>query len=183
MESFDFILDYQTSGFRLAYSILHDEADAEDALQDAMISAYLKYATFHGVSFRSWFLTIVRNRCYDLLRKKRNRQVTSLDHDDFSGDNQDNYEKEASQAHKDLPLEQWVEQQEMVESVYHCMNRLPVDYEKAIFLVDVQGLGYSEAAEKVGRPVGTVKSRLARGRAQIMQMMENTPFSARPLSA
>jgi RNA polymerase sigma-70 factor, ECF subfamily len=182
MESFDFIANYQSSGFRLAFSILHDEADAEDALQEAMIRAYINYSSFRGISFRSWFLTIVRNRCYDFLRRKKNRLVTSLDGNYYTCDNQDAYEMSTWQTAKDLPLEQRLEQEETLDNVYHCLARLPGDYRKAIFLVDIQGMGYSEAAEKLGKPVGTVKSRLARGRAKIQNMVENFATSL-PLSA
>jgi len=183
MESYDFLLSYRVSAFRLAFSILRDEADAEDALQDAMISAYTKYSSFRGDSFRSWFFTIVRNRCFDVLRHKRIRPVTSLDTNDYTWDNQDAHEMNSCLVHKDLPLEQKLEQQEAVERVCQCLGQLSGDYRKAIFLVDIQGMGYSEAAKVIGRPVGTVKSRLARGRAQITQMLNETPATSRPLSA
>jgi RNA polymerase sigma-70 factor (ECF subfamily) len=169
---------YQNAAFRLAFSILHDEADAEDALQDAMVSAYLKYSTFRGVSFRSWFLTIVRNRCYDELRHKGSHPVTSLDYNYNTRENADFLEAASFRAQKSLSPEQWVEQQEAVEAVCRCVDRLPADYRKAVILVDIQGMDYSEAAQALGRPVGTVKSRLARGRAQVLQMLSLPPAAS-----
>ena len=163
------VLAHQNTAFRLAFSILHDEADAEDALQDAMVSAYLKFGSFRGVSFRSWFLTIVRNRCYDELRRKGHHPVTSLDTHYNTEENEDALEAASFQAQKGLSPEQWVEQREAIEAVYHCAWQLPPDYRKVVLLVDFGGMDYSEAASALGRPVGTVKSRLARGRAQILQ--------------
>lgn len=169
---------YQNAAFRLAFSILHDEADAEDALQDAMVSAYLKYSTFRGVSFRSWFLTIVRNRCYDVLRHKGSHPETSLDYHYNIRENADDLDAASFRAQKSLSPEQWVEQQEAVEAVCRCVDRLPIDYRKAVILVDIQGMDYSEAAQALGRPVGTIKSRLARGRAQILQMLSLPPAAS-----
>jgi RNA polymerase sigma-70 factor, ECF subfamily len=166
---------HQNEALRLALSILHDEADAEDALQDAMVSAYLKYATFRGVSFRAWFLTIVRNRCYDELRHKGSHPVSSLDYNYNTCENSDDLDAASYRSQKGLSPEQWVEQQEAVEAVCRCVERLPVDYRKAIILVDIQGMDYSEAAQALGRPVGTVKSRLSRGRAQVIQMLGLPP--------
>ncbi len=116
---------YQAAAFRLACSILHDEADAEDALQDAMVSAYLKYPTFRGVSFRSWFLTIVRNRCFDELRHKGSHPETSLDMHGDTSENADVLEAVSFREQKSLSPEQWVEQQEAVDAVCRCVEPPP----------------------------------------------------------
>ena len=166
---------YQAAAFRLAFSILHDEADAEDALQDAMVSAYLKYGTFRGDSFRAWFLTIVRNRCFDELRRKGRHSVTSLDYNYNTCENAFDLDAASYRAQKGLTPEQWIEQQEAVEAVCRCVDQLPADYRKAVILVDIQGMDYSEAAQVLGRPVGTIKSRLSRGRAQVLQMLGLPP--------
>jgi len=173
--------DHQAAAFRLAFSILHDQADAEDVIQEATVSAYLKYESFRGGSFRAWFLTIVRNRCYDELRRKGSHPVTSLDYDCHAWDNADDLDTLSYRAQKGLSPEQWVEQQEAVEAVYRCVEQLPADYRKAVILVDIQGMDYSEAAQTLGRPVGTVKSRLSRGRAQVIQWLGQAPAGpARP---
>ena len=156
------IQNYQTLAFRLAFSILRDEEDAADAIQDATINAYLKFSTFRGISLRSWFLTIVRNRCYDALRHHLKNATTSLDY------NYNTWEEDALEAtsfhdDKSLTPEQWVEQKETVSAICRCVDQLPADYRKVIVLVDIQGMDYSEAARVLGRPVGTIKSRLARG--------------------
>ncbi len=165
------ILANQNSAFRLAYSILHNEADSEDAIQDASINAYLKYSSFRGISFRSWFLTIVRNRCYDALRRHGKYVTTSLDYNYNTCENEDVLELSSFREEKGLSPEQWVEQRETVAAICRCVDQLPADYRKAMVLVDIQGLDYSEAAQMLGRPVGTIKSRLARGRAQVKHML------------
>jgi RNA polymerase sigma-70 factor (ECF subfamily) len=162
--------NYQTLAFRLAFSILHDEEEAADALQDATISAYLKFSTFRGISLRSWFLTIVRNRCYDALRHHMKNATTSLDYN-YNTWAEDTIE--TTYLHDDMSLtpEQWVEQKETVTAICECVDQLPNEYRKVIVLVDIQGMDYAEAARVLGRPVGTIKSRLARGRAQVHRML------------
>jgi RNA polymerase sigma factor (sigma-70 family) len=169
---------HQAAAFRLAFSILHDEADAEDVLQEATVSAYLKYGSFRGGSFRAWFLTIVRNRCFDELRRKGSHPVTSLDFDSHARENTDELDTVSYRAQKNLSPEQWVEQQEAVEAVCRCVQQLPLDYRKAVILVDIQGMDYTEAAQALGRPVGTVKSRLSRGRAQVVQWLDQAPVGS-----
>ena len=168
---------HQAAALRLAFSILHDEADAEDVLQEATVSAYLKYGSFRGSSFRAWFLTIVRNRCFDELRRKGSHPVTSLDYECQTGENIDVLDAVSYRAQKNLSPEQWVEQQEAVAAVCRCVEQLPADFRKAVTLVDIQGMDYTEAAQALGRPVGTVKSRLSRGRAQVIQMLDLPPAS------
>ena len=168
---------HQAAALRLAISILHDEADAEDVLQEATVSAYLKYGGFRGGSFRAWFLTIVRNRCFDELRRKGSHPVSSLDYDYLTRENADDLDAVSYRTQKSLSPEQWVEQQEEVAAVCRCVDQLPADYRKAIILVDMQGMDYTEAAQALGRPVGTVKSRLSRGRAQVLQWLDQAPAS------
>lgn len=165
------ILANHNCAFRLAYSILHNQADAEDAIQDASINAYLKYSTFKGISFRSWFLTIVRNRCYDSIRRHKKYVTTSLDYNYNTRENEDVLESSSFKDEEDLSPEQRVEQNETVRAICQCVDQLPVNYRKAMVLVDIQGMDYAEAARILGKPVGTIKSRLARGRAQVQQML------------
>jgi RNA polymerase sigma-70 factor (ECF subfamily) len=125
-------------------------------------------------------LTIVRNRCFDVLRHKESHPATSLDYNYNTSENADDFDTASFRAQKSLSPEQWVEQQEAVEAVCRCVDRLQADYRKAIILVDIQGMDYSEAAQALGRPVGTVKSRLARGRAQVLQMLSLLPGASSP---
>ncbi len=158
------ILVYQDTVYNQAYRMLSDDAAADDAAQNAFISAYNHLQNFRGGSFRAWLLRIVTNGCYDELRRRQRRPTTSLEPLDDTGEEMESPEWLADTSN--LPEDQ-VEQQELRQAISECLERLPDEFRAAVVLVDVQGLDYSEAAEVLGKPVGTVKSRLARARLRL----------------
>jgi RNA polymerase sigma-70 factor (ECF subfamily) len=160
------VLEHQDSAYNLAYYLLGDPDLAEDVTQKAFLNAYLKFCTFQGDSFRAWILTIVRNACYDELRLSKRRRVLSID-DLEEEDAGDSIWLEAS---RQVPTpEQAFDSRETQDLIEKALATLREEYREVLVLVDLQGLEYQAAAQVIGRPVGTVKSRLARARRQLME--------------
>ncbi len=155
------VLLYQSMAYNLAYRILSDQDAAADATQDAFLSAFKAMRKFRGGSFKAWLLRIVTNACYDQLRIKQRRPTSSLD----------DLPVEANHTHylRD-PAEQpetFVERQELNRVIQAGISTLPMEQRAVLVLSDVQGLSYEEIAQTMGLSLGTVKSRLSRGRAKL----------------
>jgi RNA polymerase sigma-70 factor (ECF subfamily) len=159
------VVHYQSLAFNVAFRILSDPDAAADATQDAFLSAYRAMSRFRGGSFRSWLLRIVTNACYDQLRVKKRRPTTSLDAD------------------PDLDWEEWTvdegerpeefaERQDLSRMIQQVLEALPDDQRTVVVLSDIQGLRYGEIAETLGISLGTVKSRLNRGRRKLRDLLQ-----------
>ncbi len=163
---------YQTLAYNVAYRTLGHAEDAADATQDAFLSAFRAIGDFRGGSFRGWLLRIVVNACYDARRRGQRRPATSMDAIvEELGD--------APWADERAPdPESVVLTHEVRVAIERALDRLPDDQRVALVLVDVQGLSYDEAAEAMECPVGTVRSRLARARARVRDLLvESGNFS------
>jgi RNA polymerase sigma factor, sigma-70 family len=133
---------------------------AEDATQEVFLAAYRNIQRFRGGVFRAWLLRIAANACTDELRRRRRRPQISLDADDSAGSAFDLPDTSSSP-------EDWALRREMVSYIQAALMRLPTDQRVAVVLRDVQGLSYEETAEILDVSLGTVKSRLSRGRARL----------------
>ena len=164
------VLEYQSRAYNLAYRFMSDPASAADVTQDAFISAFRGLGKFRGGSFRSWLLRIVVNACYDELRRRKRRPASSLD--EFSDDG-DRLLVEAgtSFSHESQKPEHEVERSELRAAIEQCFDELPPEFKAVAVLVDVQGFDYKEAARVINKPVGTVKSRLARARGRLRECL------------
>mgnify|MGYP003573417277 CR=1 FL=1 len=154
---------YQATAQRVAQHIMRTEEAAADAVQDALIKAHRAMPRFKDGNFRSWLLRIVTNTCYDHLRRQRRRAAVSLDElvDDIGlelpGEAKDITEDPAKLAmHR-----------ENMDTILEAIDSLPAWHRNVVLLVDVHGYDYAEAAEALGLPLGTVKSRLSRARSAL----------------
>jgi RNA polymerase sigma-70 factor (ECF subfamily) len=171
LESFNtLVLSYQVNVFNTAVRILGDDELAADATQEAFISAFRNITSFRGGSFRAWLLRTVTNACYDELRRQKRRPTTSLE-----PINDDNEEIESPLWLTDPAAspEQKAEQDELEHAIQHCLNGLPMDYRTVVVLADIQGLDYNEVAASIKTPLGTIKSRLARGRLRLRECLQD----------
>lgn len=156
---------YQSQLFNTAYRILGDGEAAADATQDTLLSAYLALKSFRGGSFKAWMLRIVTNACYDQLRQKQRRRTTSLEallvgpgvHGAFIDGLED--------------PETCVLRQDLGRTIQLGLGTLSLEQRTAVVLSDIQGLSYPEIAEVLDVPVGTVKSRISRGRARLRSFL------------
>ena len=134
-----------------------DPEDAADGLQDALISAFRRADTFRGdAAVTTWMHRIVVNACLDRMRRRKARPTVPLPEEDPDSGR-------AGLADKRNDLERW----ELRYEIDRALGDLPVDQRAAIVLVDVEGLSVADAAEVLGVPEGTIKSRCSRGRAKL----------------
>lgn len=167
------VMLYQSMAYNVAYRILGNGDAAADATQDAFISAFKAMRKFRGGSFKAWILRIVTNACYDQLRSKQRRPTDSLDDLPVEQDHVTYLHDESEQP------DEYVERRELNLVIQRGILALPPEQRVVLVLSDVQGLSYDEIVQATGLSLGTVKSRLSRGRAklrdQLMQQRELLP--------
>lgn len=163
------VLAYQDLLFNQAYRMIGDPDAAEDATQEAFISAYKNIQSYRGGSFRAWLLRIVTNACYDELRRRKRRPTTPLEPVDDAGEEIESPGWIEDQS--ELP-EATVQRVELGKAIQHCLDDLPEEFRAAVLLVDLQGFDYDEAAQALGKPLGTIKSRLARARLRMRDCLQ-----------
>jgi RNA polymerase sigma-70 factor (ECF subfamily) len=163
------VLAYQDMVFSQAYRLMGEMEAAEDATQDAFISAFRKMKTYRGGSFRAWLLRIVTNACYDELRRRKRRPTTPLEPIDSE---EEEIESPRWLADPGESPEEHSERIELDRVIQNCLDDLPADFRSVVVLVDVQGFDYIEAAEVIQTPVGTVKSRLSRARLRLRDCLQ-----------
>jgi len=154
---------YQSACYGLAYRLLSDADQAADATQDAFVHAYRAIASFRGGIFRSWLLRITANASYDILRRQQRRPTTTLpDPDEGAPDLPDLHAvNPAAEATKS----------ELYRHLEVALRLLPADQRTAVVLCDVYGMDYNEVAEMTRSALGTVKSRIHRGRVRLRELM------------
>lgn len=168
LEAFNRLVDkLQDSVYGLAYYILSNAADAEDATQAAFLSAFLHIRSYRGGSFKAWIMRIVTNICYDKLRRQKHETDLSLDNEQVFGED---VIDRMPDPYAPIPEEE-AQQADMIQALRDCLDRLPADYRTVTLLVDIEGMDYKEASEVISRPVGTVKSRVARARMHLRNCM------------
>lgn len=170
LDSFNrLVLAYQDLVFNLTYRILGELDPAEDAAQVTFISAYRNLGGYRGGSFKAWLMRIATNACYDELRRRQRRPTIPLEP---VNEDDEEIESPAWIADTGESPEESIVRQELNQAIQHCLDDLPPDFRLVVVLVDIQGLDYSEAAEAIRKPVGTVKSRLARARQRLRDCLQ-----------
>lgn len=163
------VLSYQDMAYNHAYGLLGDSAQAEDVTQESFIKAFQALNSFRGGSFRGWLLKIVTNTTYDLLRRSKKHLIQPLIPEDENGEELESAHWLADPAPS---VQAVVEQKELSSDLGHLLGELPDVYRSVLVLVDVQEFDYSEAAQALNVPVGTIKSRLARARLQMQKKLK-----------
>jgi len=158
------VLPHLGDAYSLARWITGSRADADDVVQDACLRAFRAIGGLSGGDARPWLLTIVRNTAYTWMRKNRPSAILGVD--DLEG-------VEAAQANPGDPERTTPETELIAKADAACLEAaiaaLPSAYRETMILRDVQGLSYREIAEVTGVPIGTVMSRLARGRDHVIK--------------
>ncbi len=181
LEAFNrLVLVYQDMLYNQAYRVIGEPGAAEDAAQEAFISAFRKLHTYRGGSFKSWLLRIVTNACYDELRRRKRKPVAPLE-----PQNEDGEEIESASWMVDPgeSPEERLQRRELEGAIQRCLDKLSTEFRMVVVLVDVQGLDYAEVAKVLETPLGTIKSRLARARHRMQDCLrefrELLPFAFR----
>ncbi len=154
--------------FNIAYRLMGDPSAAEDITQDAFISAYRKLKSFRGGSFKAWLMRIVTNAGYDELRKIKRRPTTALEP---TNSEDEEIESPIWLTDPNETPEHAVVREELNNAIQKCLEQMDYDFKMIVILVDVQGMNYTEAAQVVEKPLGTVKSRLARARNKMQDCL------------
>jgi RNA polymerase sigma-70 factor (ECF subfamily) len=158
------VLRYQTLVYNLCLRLLSSREAAEDTTQEAFIAAYRGLRTFRGGSLRAWLLRIAANACYDELRRRKARPAASLEESGPAGGPLDL--PDAAEA----PDER-AQRLELARYLQRALATLPFDQRLAVTLSDVHGLSYQEIAQATRASLGTVKSRIARGRDRLRRLL------------
>jgi RNA polymerase sigma factor (sigma-70 family) len=151
---------HQHAVFNLCLRMLGNPAAAEDATQDAFLSAFRRIASLKGDTFRPWLMRIAANACTDELRRRSRRPALSLD----TG-NEDETPLDVADPAPGPEVEALRGESEA--RVQAALLRLPHDQRVAVIMCDVQGFAYEEIAASMRTSIGTVKSRIARGRDKL----------------
>ncbi len=158
------VLEYQNMAYNLAARMLGDDDAAEDVTQTAFLSAYRSLDSFRGGSFRAWVMRMVSNACYDELRRRKRRPTVSLEP---VNEDDEEIESPAWLADEAPSPEIQMEHAELEQALQSCLQGLPEEFRAVVLMVDVEGLDYQEVSLATGKPLGTVKSRLARARLKM----------------
>lgn len=181
LEAFNqLVLQNQNMVYSHARALLGDADLAEDVTQESFLKAFQSISRFRGGSFRSWLLKIATNSAYDILRRARRRPVQPLFPEDADGEE---VESPAWLADPNVSVQGTVEQSEEAQRLYQLLDELPEVYRNVITLVDLHDLDYTEVAQALKVPIGTVKSRLARARLQMQEKLRGENYAILPIWA
>jgi len=151
--------------FRHVLRILGTSADAEDVVQDAMVSAWRSMSSFEGGSFRAWIFRIATNRAIDVVRARRRRGELPLEPPE------DAEVEWAEPADPGLEPAEIASQAEALAAVEEALLGLPAEQRAALMLRDIEGFSYEEIAGITAVEIGTVKSRIHRGRLAVRNVL------------
>jgi RNA polymerase sigma-70 factor (ECF subfamily) len=153
-------LPHLDDAYNLARWLTHDDHDAEDVVQEAYLRAFKFFDGFHGGDGRAWLLAIVRNTCFTWLKRNRTAEpVASFD------------ETLHGAADEALNPEVLMLQGAAREMLRAALDELPLEFREALVLRELEELSYKEIAAITGVPLGTVMSRLSRGRGLLRQRL------------
>ena len=158
---------YYRQAYNLAYRLTGNAADAEDLVQDAFLRAYRFFDRYdRSLPFMNWFSRILTNLYIDEYRRRGRLKTVSLD------EPLQTEEGEEGPSVLDLPdpglspLEIAMDR-EYIDAIHEGLQQLAPEFRTAVVLADIQGHSYEEIAEIMGTSIGTVRSRIHRGRKQL----------------
>jgi RNA polymerase sigma-70 factor (ECF subfamily) len=154
------VLPHLDAAYNLARWLTRNDQDAQDVAQEACLRAFRFFDRYQGGSARAWLLTIVRNTCYTWLHKNRHSDSTEFDEEIHSSEvcgRTDPEGQALAAADK--------------ETVSRALEELPDVFREALVLREMEGMSYREIADVTAVSLGTVMSRLARGRTRLRQSL------------
>jgi RNA polymerase sigma factor (sigma-70 family) len=157
------VLPHLAAAYNLARWLTRNDHDAEDLVQEAYLRALNAFDGFRGGDGRAWLLTIVRNTCYSWLRQNRMEDLTEVYDEELHTLERDSRDPERSL------LE--IENSQLLRQ---ALEELPVEFREVLVLRELEDMSYREIADLMCVPVGTVMSRLARGRERLQQQLSGS---------
>jgi RNA polymerase sigma-70 factor (ECF subfamily) len=168
----EIVRDHRSRVYRLAYRLTGNSHDAEDLTQDVFVRVFRSLSTYRPGSFEGWLHRITTNLFLDGLRRRARQRTQPLEAAGL--DRLGDADPEPGQALHDATLE---------EDVQAALDALPADFRAAVLLCDVHGLSYEEVGELLGIKLGTVRSRIHRGRRQMRQALAHRAPGSVPAAA
>jgi RNA polymerase sigma-70 factor, ECF subfamily len=159
----DTALPHLDDVYTLARYLLHDAADAEDAVQECYLRALRHFDTFRGPAIKPWLFAILRNVCRGEFARRSRAALTMDGEEGEDGDGVPLWQEAP------ISPESEMLRQRDAKTVRRLVAALPEPFREAIVLREINDLSYREIADVVGVPVGTVMSRLARARAMLRE--------------
>ena len=162
------VLPHLDAAYSLAVWLVRDDVQAEEAVQEAFLRAYRYFDSLRGDDARPWLLGIVRNTCYGLLSRARQEGIHAEFDEEGCGE-----EAIAGGAVVSFPVnpEAAAIREADRERVHACLRALPAEFRETVVLREIHGCSYREIAAVCAVPIGTVMSRLARGRRLLQQAL------------
>ena len=154
------VLPHLNAAYNLARWLTRNEHDAEDVVQEAYLRALRFVGGFHGGDGRAWLLAIVRNTCYDWLRRNRPADVPATFDEDLH----------SVIDHSESPEDLLLKRADSVR-LREALEALPLAWREVLILREFEEMSYKEIADIAGIQIGTVMSRLARARARLQQQL------------
>ncbi|HIE50351.1 MAG TPA: sigma-70 family RNA polymerase sigma factor [Armatimonadetes bacterium] len=166
----ELVRQYEQQMYRVAYRLTGNHEDAQDLIQDALYEAFRNFDRFEpGTRFDRWLYRIMTNRHIDRVRKQSKVTVLSLDQPQESDDGREQ-SWELPDEEED-PAEKVI-REVLDERIQEALDELPEEYRLAVILADLEDLTYEEVSQVLGCPIGTVRSRLHRGRNLLREKLK-----------
>ena len=157
---------HMAAAYNLARWLTHNDHDAEDVVQEAMLRAFTFFDGFRGPDARSWVLKIVRNTCFTWLQVNRPTEIVAADIDELS-DTLPSFTCSSSMDNPETVAMRKTEAYQVDEAI----ASISATFREVIVLREIEGLSYKEIANVIDAPIGTVMSRLARARSEIRRAL------------
>ena len=167
------IVGHQAQAYNLACRMLDDRHLAEDAVQEALTSAFRSFNQFRGDNLKAWLMRIVANTCRDMLRSRRSRPSIPLDTVGPDSESEESALTAENLATDVESPEEAALRGELRRSIEAGLESLAEERRLALVLVDVQGFSYEETATILNCSLGTVKSRISRGRRELRDYLQS----------
>ena len=174
------ILVHLDAAYNLARWMTCDAAAADDVVQDACIRALRFFDTLVGPSPKAWFMAIVRNACIDWLRVSARRESATEYDEDTHGASERGFGDGAGGASPHATPESLAMRASDARWVHAAIAALPMEFREAIVLRELEELSYKEISAIVNVPIGTVMSRISRGRDLLARQLGADVKRARP---
>jgi RNA polymerase sigma factor (sigma-70 family) len=162
-------LPHLPEAYRLARWLTGNASDAEDIVQEAALRAFRGIKNFGAVNARAWSLTIVRNTAYSWLAKNKPKSVVYLN--DLSATERHDLEYQDPHGRRIQTPEEIALGKADAEEIQNALMGLPAQFREVIVLREINQMNYRDIAEVTNVPIGTVMSRLSRGRQLLMALL------------
>jgi RNA polymerase sigma-70 factor (ECF subfamily) len=158
----DVVREHSARVYRLAYRLTGNEHDAEDLTQEVFVRVFRSLSNYTPGTFEGWLHRITTNLFLDLMRRRQRIRFEALGDD--AAERLRGREPSPAQAYEDRYFD---------DDVQRALDSLAPEYRAAVVLCDIEGLSYEEIAATLGVKMGTVRSRIHRGRAQLRDALQH----------